>query len=195
MLEVMRSPGTEESRNNSGLLRHLILMAAVFWFSCASALPAETPVDRMFERLKGLVGDWEGTYEWSQGRAASGQLKASYYLTGNGSALVENLIMEGVPTMTTVYHLDGADLRMTHYCAARNQPRLKASRIDEAAGEIEFSFVDVTNTDPKGPGYVSGFRIQLPQHDQLNLRFTFAGGAGKGPVENIVLKRAGPAHS
>jgi len=148
----------------------------------------------MFERMKQLIGDWEGTYEWSQGRTESGKLKVNYYLTGNGSALVENLIMEGVPTMTTVYHLDGVDLRMTHYCGARNQPRLKASRIDETASEIEFSFVDVTNTNTKGPGYVSAFRIQFPENDRLNLVFTFAGGTGKGPIENISLKRVSPEH-
>jgi hypothetical protein len=54
------------------------------------------------------------------------------YLTGNGSALVESLIMGGVPTMTTVYHLDEADLRMTHYCGAKNQPRLKAAKAGHA---------------------------------------------------------------
>ena len=153
---------------------------------------AETAADHMFERLKGLAGDWEGTFEWSNGRTDSGKLKATYYLTGNGSALVENLVMGGSPMMTTVYHLDGAELRMTHYCAARNQPRLKASQIDESSGAIGFSFVHVTNAIAS-PAYVNNFRIRFLDNDQVNLKFTFGGGSGNGAIENIVLTRVGPS--
>ncbi len=163
---------------------------AALAFLCGSVGRAapETPSDRMFARMRGLAGDWEGTFEWSGGRSSRGTLKASYYVTGNGSALVENLIMDGVPSMTTVYHLDGADLRMTHYCAARNQPRLKAGRIDDAAGSADFSFVDATNLGADA-GHVDHFFIQLLDADDVNLKFTFGGGAGKPAVENIVLKR------
>ena len=42
---------------------------------------------------KTLAGEWDGTFEWSQGRTGSGNLRVSYYLTGGGSALVENLVM------------------------------------------------------------------------------------------------------
>src|SRR5438309_11983397 len=44
-------------------------------------------------------------------------MNAKYYLTGNGTTVVENLIVDGNANMTTVYHLDGADLRATHYCS------------------------------------------------------------------------------
>src|ERR1700686_1197643 len=98
-----------------------------------------------FEQLKSLAGDWEGTYEWMGARTGTGSINPTYYVTGNGSALVENLIMGGVLSMTSVYHLDGADLRMTHFCGAQNQPRLKAERIDLAHGIVDFGFVDVTN--------------------------------------------------
>jgi hypothetical protein len=155
---------------------------------------AETASDRVFERLRGLAGKWEGTFSWSHGRTESGKLKATYYLTGNGSALVENLIMGDSPTMTTVYHLDGVDLRMTHYCAARNQPRLKATHIDESAGAIEFSFVDVTNATAC-PAYVNAFRIQFDGTDHLDLRFTFGGGSAKGAIENVALRRVAAAGS
>ncbi len=79
-----------------------------------------------FNLLKALVGDWQGSYEWL-GKNRKGPINARYYLTGNGTAVVEDLIVDGNANMTTVYHLDGADLRATHYCAAGNQPRLKAT--------------------------------------------------------------------
>lgn len=163
------------------------LCGGVGWAAVAGAA-ADTPSDRMFARMRTLAGDWEGTFEWSGGRSSRGALKASYYVTGNGSALVENLIMDGVPTMTTVYHLDGADLRMTHYCAAQNQPRLKAGRIDEGAGSADFSFVDATNLTANA-GHVDHFFIQLLDADDVSLKFTFGGGSGKSAVENIVLRR------
>jgi len=47
--------------------------------------------------------------------------------------------------MTSAYHLDKEDLRMTHYCAAGNQPRLKAGSIDLSKNLFRFDFVDITN--------------------------------------------------
>ena len=111
-------------------MRPVLAVLGVILLSGAAPPDAQdAPGPRMFERLKRLVGEWEGTFEWSQGRTGSGPLRVTYSVTGGGSALVENLIQGGVTTMTTVYHLDGADLRMTHYCAARNQPRLRAVRV------------------------------------------------------------------
>jgi hypothetical protein len=158
----------------------------------ARADEPDSPGPRMFERLKTLTGEWEGTFEWSGGRTGSGNLRVTYALTGGGSALVENLVMGGVPTMTTVYHLDGTDLRMTHYCAARNQPRLKAVRFDEAQSSAEFALVDVTGIGPKNPGHVQGFSVRLLDAERINLRFTFGGGPGRPAVENILVRRVRP---
>jgi hypothetical protein len=169
-------------------MRTVIGLAAVLMLGAGAPDAPASVGERMFDRLKTLTGDWEGTFEWSEGRTGSGPLSVSYSLTGGGSALIESLIMGGVPTMTTVYHLDGPDLRMTHYCAARNQPRLKAVRFDETQGIAEFTLVDVTNVGPKNAGHVQAFLIQLLDADHLKLRFTFAGGPARG-VENIVVKR------
>jgi len=169
--------------------RTLGLVGALFLCAAAPSDVGEGAGPRMFERMKALSGEWEGTFEWSQGRTGSGSLRVSYYLTGGGSALVENLVMGGVPTMTTVYHLDGNDLRMTHYCAARNQPRLKAVRFDEAEGSAEFALVDVTGVGPKNPGHVEAFFVRLLDADRIELRFTFGGGPGRSGVEHIMARR------
>lgn len=115
-------------------------------------------------------------------------MNASYYMTGNGSAVIENLVIDGVPLMTSVYHLDGADLRMTHYCGAQNQPRLKASRMDIAHGILEFAFVDITNLRSPETGHVVGVELRLLAADHFILTFRFEGG-GKTSTERIDLKR------
>jgi len=158
------------------------------WFVPACLSETKGEAASAFEQFKSLAGDWEGTYEWTGARNTAGSLSATYYLTGNGSALVENLIMEGVPSMTSVYHLDGIDLRMTHYCAAQNQPRLKAGRIDPVQGAIDFAFVDITNLRAPDAPHVRGLEMRIIDSNHLTLTFLFQGG-NKESRERIVLKR------
>jgi hypothetical protein len=150
--------------------------------------PAQSPAGTAFEALRALSGHWQGTFAWSGASAASGKLEAEYYLTGNGSALVENLIMDGTPSMTSVYHLDGADLRMTHYCAAQNQPRLRASSVDLEHGQITFSFVDITNLSSPTAGHVEGLDVRVLGPNHVTLRFHFKA-AGKDADELVDLTR------
>jgi hypothetical protein len=90
--------------------------------------------------------------------------------------------------MTSVYHLDGADLRLTHFCGAQNQPRLKASAIDPESGQITFSFVDITNLSSPTAGHVQGLEVRFLAADHITLRFRFTGD-GKESDELVDLKR------
>src|SRR5258708_30289117 len=104
-----------------------------------SALSAEqTASSNALRQIKALTGNWSGTFQWTGGRSDSGSMNATYYVTGNGSAVGENLMNESTPVMTRVYHLDGRDLRMTHFCGSQNQPRLKARPISLDHCAIEF---------------------------------------------------------
>jgi hypothetical protein len=143
-------------------------------------------------RLAALSGEWEGSFEWTGGRTDRGAMKARYFTTGYGSAVVETLMVDGAAAMTSVYHSDGPDLRMTHYCGARNQPRLKASRIDLAAGSIEFAFVDATNLSAPDAPHVTGLAVRFGDEDHLTLTFTFESGGKPPSTERISLKRARP---
>jgi hypothetical protein len=163
-----------------------LLLAAL---TPAAAPPASTPAAAALAKLRGLAGEWSGTYEWSGARNGGGTLSVAYSVTGRGSAVIETLIQEGEPTMTSVYHLDGADLRMTHYCGSQNQPRLKSSRIDPERGEIDFAFVDVTNLASPAAGHVHGAEIRMPDPDRLTIVFLFLAGDQKS-TERIELRRA-----
>lgn len=154
----------------------------------AASEPA-SPGAAFFARLKALTGEWSGSVEWTGARTGTGSMRARYHLTGNGTAVVEDLLGEdATPVMTSVYHMDGADLRLTHYCGAGNQPRLKASSADPAAGVVRFAFVDVTNLARPEAGHVRGVELQLHDERRLTLTFTFSA-AGKEAYERIELER------
>jgi hypothetical protein len=174
----------------------VFLFATAVFASPDKAVPPagkvrETAADGALARLAALAGEWEGSFEWTGGRTSRGAMNARYFTTGNGSAVVENLIMEGVPVMTTVYHTDGPDLRMTHYCGARNQPRLKASKIDLAGGSIDFAFVDATNLSAPDAPHVTGLEVRFGDADHVTLTFQFQDGS-KPARERISLQRARP---
>ena len=146
------------------------------------------PSQAMFEKMKNLVGIWEGTYEWTGVMEASGTLKVQYYLSGMGSALIENILSDdGVVTMTSVYHLDHDKLRATHYCAANNQPRLIAKDIENSK-KVTFEFVDITNLTSIDMGHVNGITLELMGPEQHHIVFDYVSSKGKS-VERIALRK------
>jgi hypothetical protein len=75
--------------------------------------------------------------------------------------------------MITLYHLDGDRLVLTHYCAAQNQPRMLAKRIDPAKGEVDFVFLDATNLASPNAGHMRNARIQLVDANHFNSQWEF----------------------
>ena len=149
---------------------------------------AKPEENKAFTMVKGLVGNWKGTFRWTGARKGEGEMDAHYYLTGNGSAVVEDLIAGGQPVMTSVYHLDGSDLRATHFCAANNQPRLKADAFNENEQSVNFQFVDITNLPTPGSPHVQGLELDFKSPDQVDVIFTFTS-SGALSYEHITLNR------
>jgi hypothetical protein len=145
-----------------------VALCAAACLGSSGVLLAETRESVAFEKLRALSGDWQGTVAWT-GQPPS-EIGAHYYVTGNGSAVVEDL-SNG---MTSVYHLDGTDLRMTHFCAAQNQPRLKATAFGPDNNGITFSFVDITNLSSAKAGHVQGSDIKFLGPDHITVEFHFA---------------------
>jgi len=173
------------------VLGRILVLAGVVCLSTAGRSEAQEGANAAaLAQLRGLAGEWEGSLEWTGARTGNGKMNATYYETGNGSAVVENLTVDGVPSMTSVYHLDGADLRMTHYCGARNQPRLKARQIDVDKGILDFDFVDATNLRTPDAPHVYGLEMRLLNADHITLTFLFEAG-DKRSKEFIDLKRVG----
>lgn len=167
----------------------IAILSLVLMLSPAASTPPPDAAAATLARISRLAGHWTGTYQWSGARTSGGAMDATYSTTGNGSAVVETLESGGKAMMTTVYHVDGSDLRMTHYCAAQNQPRLKARRTDLGQDTLTFEFVDATNLrSPQAP-HVHGMTLQFVDDDHIVLRFRFTSGE-KESIERIELTRS-----
>jgi hypothetical protein len=82
-----------------------------------------SPAVQGFERLKALEGEWidvDGIF------GKKGAVAVTYKVTGAGHTVVETFPVNTPHEMVTLYHLDGADLVLTHYCTSNTQPRMKS---------------------------------------------------------------------
>jgi len=118
-----------------------------------------------FARLKSLVGEWEGGTDM-------GKAHLTYELIADGSALVERETMENMPSMLTVYYLDGDRLLLTHYCMKGNQPRMQVHGYDPATGELAFQFLDATNL-AAGGGHMHNATIRLVDDRHFTAQWQF----------------------
>ncbi len=151
------------------LVTALILLAA----GSALAAPAVTdageatnPAERAFGQLVRLAGEWRGT------SAAGKDVSMRYELTGEGTAVVEHFQMGEHHDMLTVYHLDAGAILLTHYCAAGNQPRMRATSFDED-GEIRFDFVDVTGVQSPTEGHMHHAVFGFESDDRFTTAWTW----------------------
>jgi hypothetical protein len=98
-----------------------------------------------FERLKRLQGEWRGV-------SADGakELGLRYMVASKQSVVIEfyKHFFKGrlMPDeMVTVYHPNGADLMLTHYCTLGNQPRMIADLSAESLDTLRFKYAGCTN--------------------------------------------------
>lgn len=136
-----------------------------------------------FERLAGLAGSWEGRS--SQGWVARSEVE----LIARGSVVLERTNFEAHPgeTMLTLFHKDGAELVLTHYCVAGNQPRLVASALE--GDTLAFTFRDATNLPDPGTGHMGSARFVLEGPDSFSSRWSFDQGGKTSWMEEVRYRR------
>ena len=123
-----------------------------------------------FALLKSLEGQW---------KAPDGTTKKStvrFELSANGTVLVEHYVNPALPgggQMMSAYHLDGADLLLTHYCIANNQPTLKVDRFDAGAREMQFEFVRATNLPAESRGHMRRAKYRVIDKDNFTTEWEF----------------------
>jgi hypothetical protein len=182
----------------------IVVLGGVGLAGAGDETPAKGTVDvkATFARLKKLVGTWKVELD-ATGKAADfkksvkkqkdahgGQEVVVFKLTGAGSALVETQLPGHAHEMVSVYHLDGDDLRMTHYCAAGNQPRFKLDKARSRSDHLVFTFDGGTNLDVNKDMHIHGLEITFHEDGRVTSDWEgYMGGKSFGTTSFIMTRQ------
>jgi hypothetical protein len=153
-----------------------VLIAIVIGFIATPAPASAGSGAATFERLKGLVGTWEARDEKGNLR-----MRTVYETIAGGKSLVEKLYPGDLEhgDMMSVYHMDGNDLIITHYCMVGNQPTMVA---DAAAGDrVTFTFQRATNLARTSDGHMGALEVTFKDDDHFTQVWTWMEGDTSKP--------------
>jgi hypothetical protein len=139
-----------------------------------------------FEQLKSLVGHWET--ESPNKEKATLDLE----LTSGGTAVIERFHMteQGKPVeMTTLYYLDGEQLKLTHYCMAGNQPTMRGSYAADAK-TLTFEFEGATNLKSPNDGHMHHAVYTFIDNDHFKTTWTFRKDQKDAFTEDVTYVRS-----
>ena len=138
-----------------------------------------------FERMKQLLGSWEGTMDMGKGPQ---KITASYKLTSGGSAIVETVFEGADHEMVTVYHDNSTHtLSMTHYCMLGNQPKmmLKGMEDDELVFDLATDADILVAKEP----HMHSLTIGFGGNDTMTQQWTNFEGGKRHQVVQIAYTR------
>jgi hypothetical protein len=143
-----------------------------------------TPARSAFERFKRLEGAWKG-------RSTKGWEEVISYKTIAQGSVVVGTSFDAHPneTMMTMIHMDGERLVLTHYCVAKNQPRLVATSFADGGKTITFTFLDGTNMPSRDRGHMDKVVFHFIDDDHVASRWTWYQDGKESWMEEITLER------
>ncbi|MGL6094642.1 MAG: hypothetical protein ACRC7O_02425 [Fimbriiglobus sp.] len=135
--------------------------------------PPAPPAHPGLDRIKSMVGTW---VEADKDGKPTDKVFSVVKLTAGGSAVHETTFPGQPMEMMSVYHLDGNDLVMTHYCVLGNQPRMKADP-KAPANQVKFDFAGGSNLDPAKDMHMHGATLTFTDADHVTISgIAWAGG-------------------
>ena len=157
---------------------------------CVGIMPWPNPAAgsgvEAFEKLKALVGHWE-TDKTNMNKAT-----LDLELTSGGTAVLEKFRMvdNGKPVeMTTLYYLDGDQVKLTHYCMAGNQPTMSGSYAPDTR-TITFSLVTISNLKSPDDGHMHHAVYTFIDNDHFKTTWTFQKAQKDAFTEDVTYVRA-----
>jgi hypothetical protein len=156
---------------------------AALAFAAAAASPfvdAETKANPAWEKMKTLVGAWEG-------REGDQAVSVTYTLVSNGTSLMESLTGAHDTNMVTMYAPDGDTVVATHYCAMGNQPRMR-TRPGSDPNTLDFQFVDATNVRDANDHLMRRLVVTFKDGDHFQQAWTDRA-SGKDQTADFVYTR------
>ncbi len=139
-----------------------------------------------FDFLKSMNGTWQragGNHDYGVKSPMS-----TFRVSGAGSSVVETIFPNDPSEMVSVYHMDGNDLLMTHYCALHNAPVMKFQKTDKP-GEIKFVFKGGTNFDPKVDMHVHEGYFKIANDKTIKATFVVFNDGKPGQAMSSTMTR------
>lgn len=178
------------------LLRTLSSVAIIAWLMALPSVPGQAgghnekkpiepgPARAAFERFKRLEGNWKG-------RSTKGWEETKSFKTIAQGSVVVGTSFDSHPneTMMTMYYLDGDRLMLTHYCVAKNQPRLVATSFADGGKTITFTFLDGTNLTSRDRGHMDKVVYRFIDDNHLTSQWTWYQDGKESWMEEIRLER------
>ena len=158
----------------TGSTRVTLVLAVLSAFTGAALAGPATPAaaakssSPAFERFKALAGEWVAAEDGEMFK--KGDLVARYAVTAAGTALVETVFPGSPHEMVTVYHADGPDLVLTHYCMEGNQPRMRAR--NASGSRFDFQFEPGGNIDPRRDRHMNSASLEILGDDEIRTVWT-----------------------
>ena len=114
-------------------------------------------------QLLGAVERMNGSWETKQD---DGSWKPSHTFAtiAAGSVVRETMFAGSSHEMEDIYHMDGTSLVCTHFCAAGNQPRMRATQAitnPDGSVTIPFHFDSVTNLGSQSESYMGAMTLTI----------------------------------
>ena len=161
----------------------IVSAVAIAVLSLGPVMAGEGSGAQAFDTLKGLEGTWHG-------KASADQSDATHVfeVSAAGTVVMETMFPDTDHEMINMYHLDGDDLVLTHYCAGGNQPTMKL--VEVKGQELHFDFTGGTNLDPSSDPHIHAAVLELG-NGILKSSWTAWQGGKEAGVNVIELERAG----
>ena len=145
-----------------------------------TAAGSQSDAQKALEKLKSLVGTW-------QGKTVKGDsVEDIFRLTAGGTAVMGEDKM-GSEEMLSLFYVDGDRLLMTHFCPSGNQPRMQAT-ISPDLKTITFDFLDATNLPSLQAGHMHRAIYIFSDSDHYSQEWTWMQD-GKGTTYRSEMQR------
>ncbi len=156
------------------LRNSLFVLAITLLASTATVAPARAEgvdADAAFSQLRALAGDWRGVAvgegEAETEAAQVGEVVHQFRVSAGGTVLMETMSPGTANEMINMYHRDGDDLVLTHYCSSGNQPRMRLDRARSTPKRLSFGFAGGTNLDATHDQHVHSAVLTFSDADHL----------------------------
>ena len=164
-----------------------VLILTLIALAPAAAQADSLTATAAFDQLKSLAGTWHGTPE-SEGEAAEAeaemvaQVTHTFELSAAGTVVMETMNPGTPHEMINMYHVDGEEVVLTHYCAGGNQPTMQMNRSASSDGNLVFDFTGGTNLDPAVDTHIHSAELTLSEESLLSEWMSHAGGEPAGKM-------------